>query len=817
MDKRFIMTQCRFHAIDRTQLFISGWFTKGDETSNKITVLLDQEHLEYRMEKEINTGVVLMKVEPGQRKPKYMYRICVSLPKNWEQRKELKLVITDPASGVQYKDYSTSVSKLKKMKKNLECGVKSKKYDTRGFAIKGWCLRLTYVDIVVKDERGRELPVEIRNNKNAEAFYYYPECREENIFGFEIRYKGELPRAAYVYMKDGDRSSKYGITLKETKVKKVTQKIKKYQTKSMIYLKEYGIQDVVERAKMKLSKKEFNLYEHWRRIHIPDEKELQLQRKKEFGYSPKFSIVVPLYKTDHTFLKEMIDSVKAQTYSNWELCLSDGSGIPSPLEQELARYTAEDSRIKVVSNETALQISENTNKALEIATGDWIAFMDHDDLLTPDALYECVKLINKTPDTDMIYTDEDKISMDGLDFFQPHFKSDFNIDMLRGTNYFCHFTTVRKDLYEKAGMLNGAFDGAQDYDFVLRCVEHAQHVMHIPKVLYHWRAHKDSTAENPESKLYAFEAGAKVVQAHYDRIGIPAKVESTKYLGIYRSKYQVAEKPLISIIIPNKDHTDDLDKCIRSIEEKSTYKNVEYIIVENNSENKETFEYYDQLQKENSKVKVVTWDKEFNYSAINNYGVSFAKGDYYLFLNNDTEIINEDCLEELMGYCQRTDVGIVGARLFYEDGTIQHAGVIIGLQGVAGHAFAGQAHESPGYFGRAMIAHDLNAVTAACMLVKKEAFEAAGGFDPELAVAFNDIDFCLQVRKAGYLVVYNPYAELYHYESKSRGIEDSEKKVRRFMGEIKTFHEKWFDILEKGDPYYNPNLTLTENNFDLRQ
>ena len=618
-------------------------------------------------------------------------------------------------------------------------------------------------------------------------------------------------------MKDGDRSSKYGITLKETKVKKVTQKIKKYQTKSMIYLKEYGIQDVVERAKMKLSKKEFNLYEHWRRIHIPDEKELQLQRKKEFGYSPKFSIVVPLYKTDHTFLKEMIDSVKAQTYSNWELCLSDGSGIPSPLEQELARYTAEDSRIKVVSNETALQISENTNKALEIATGDWIAFMDHDDLLTPDALYECVKLINKTPDTDMIYTDEDKISMDGSDFFQPHFKSDFNIDMLRGTNYFCHFTTVRKDLYEKAGMLNGAFDGAQDYDFVLRCVEHAQHVMHIPKVLYHWRAHKDSTAENPESKLYAFEAGAKVVQAHYDRIGIPAKVESTKYLGIYRSKYQVAEKPLISIIIPNKDHTDDLDKCIRSIEEKSTYKNVEYIIVENNSENKETFEYYDQLQKENSKVKVVTWDKEFNYSAINNYGVSFAKGDYYLFLNNDTEIINEDCLEELMGYCQRTDVGIVGARLFYEDGTIQHAGVIIGLQGVAGHAFAGQAHESPGYFGRAMIAHDLNAVTAACMLVKKEAFEAAGGFDPELAVAFNDIDFCLQVRKAGYLVVYNPYAELYHYESKSRGIEDSEKKVRRFMGEIKTFHEKWFDILEKGDPYYNPNLTLTENNFDLRQ
>ena len=352
---------------------------------------------------------------------------------------------------------------------------------------------------------------------------------------------------------------------------------------------------------------------------------------------------------------------------------------------------------------------------------------------------------------------------------------------------------------------------------MLRCVEHAECVKHVPKVLYHWRAHKDSTAENPESKLYAFEAGARAVQAHYDRVGIPADVESTKYLGIYRSKYRVTEKPLISIIIPNKDHIDDLDKCIRSIEDKSTYQNVEYIIVENNSTDKATFTYYEKLQKENKKVRVVRWDKEFNYSAINNYGVSFAKGDYYLFLNNDTEIINENCLEELMGYCQRKDVGIVGARLFYEDGTIQHAGVIVGIQGVAGHAFAGQAHESPGYFGRAIIAHDCSAVTAACMLVKKEAFDKVHGFDPKLAVAFNDIDFCLKVREAGYLVVYNPYAELYHYESKSRGKEDSEKKVRRFMGEIETFHEKWFDILDQGDPYYNPNLTLNENNFDLRQ
>ena len=817
MEKRFVVTQCRFHAVDRTKLIISGWMGVEETDSVGIKVMLDKEPLEYHIEKKINTGIAMMEMEEGRTRPKYIYAVHVTLPEDWKKKRELQLTTKDSADENPAKDFQISVMKLKKKVKELEYRAKCKKYEDQGFMIKGWCVCLAHVDITVKDEKGRTLPVEIRRKKNADIFSYYPECTEEDVYGFEILYRGELPGAVYVSMKDGDRSSRYGVTLKNTPVKKVTQKIKKYSVKSVTYLEKYGIQDVYERVKIKLSKKEFNLYEHWRRIHLPDSRELQQQRMTSFEYAPKFSIVVPLYKTDHVFLQEMIDSVKAQTYSNWELCLSDGSGKPSPLEDELKRYTAEDARIKVVSNETPLQISDNTNKALEIVSGDWIAFMDHDDLLTPDALYECVKMMNEVPSTDMIYTDEDKISMDGSDFFQPHFKSDFNIDMLRGTNYFCHFTTVRRDLFEKAGVLNGEFDGAQDYDFVLRCVEHAECVKHVPKVLYHWRAHKDSTAENPESKLYAFEAGARAVQAHYDRVGIPADVESTKYLGIYRSKYRVTEKPLISIIIPNKDHIDDLDKCIRSIGDKSTYQNVEYIIVENNSTDKATFTYYEKLQKENKKVRVVRWDKEFNYSAINNYGVSFAKGDYYLFLNNDTEIINENCLEELMGYCQRKDVGIVGARLFYEDGTIQHAGVIVGIQGVAGHAFAGQAHESPGYFGRAIIAHDCSAVTAACMLVKKEAFDKVHGFDPKLAVAFNDIDFCLKVREAGYLVVYNPYAELYHYESKSRGKEDSEKKVRRFMGEIETFHEKWFDILDQGDPYYNPNLTLNENNFDLRQ
>ena len=357
---------------------------------------------------------------------------------------------------------------------------------------------------------------------------------------------------------------------------------------------------------------------------------------------------------------------------------------------------------------------------------------------------------------------------------------------------------------------------AQDYDFVLRCAEQAVNIRHIPKILYHWRAHKDSTAENPESKRYAFEAGIRAIQAHYDRCGIDAEVSAEQLNGIYRSKYRLKEQPLVSVIIPNKDHTEDLDKCIRSIEEKGTYKNIEYIVIENNSEKKETFAYYEKLQAENPKVKVVFWEREFNYSAINNYGVGFAKGEYLLFLNNDTEIINPDCIEELLGYCMRDDVGIVGARLYYEDDTIQHVGVIIGLGGVAGHTFVGEPKDSLGYFGRIVTAQDYSAVTAACLMTKRKVFEKVNGFEEKLAVAFNDVDFCLKVREAGYLVVYNPYAELHHYESKSRGLEDTEEKVLRFQGEIRTFQYRWKEILNEGDPYYSPNLTLDKTDFSLR-
>ena len=508
--------------------------------------------------------------------------------------------------------------------------------------------------------------------------------------------------------------------------------------------------------------------------------------------------------------------MQAQTYGNWELCLSDGSGEDSVLKELLKRLSEKDRRIRVIAHDRPLRISENTNAALEAAGGDFIVFADHDDLLAPHALYECVRLLNQNRKLDLIYSDEDKVSMDGRTYFQPHFKSDYNPDLLCSMNYISHLCVVRRSLQEQVGLLNPEFDGAQDYDFILRCTEVTDQIGHIPKVLYHWRAHRDSTAENPESKRYAFEAGARAIQAHYDRLGIRATVRQGEYPGLYISDYEIVGDPLVSIIIPNKDHIGDLKKCITSIEEKSDYPNYEYIIVENNSTQPETFAYYKELEAANPKVHVVFYEGAFNYSDINNFGVAHAKGSYYWFLNNDTQIIRGDCIRQLLGYCTREDVGIVGSRLYYEDDIIQHAGVVLGFGGIAGHAFIGSRRGENGYFSRIICAQNYSAVTAASMMVKAEVFHQVGGFSTDLRVAFNDIDFCMKVRGAGKLIVYNPYAELYHFESKSRGLEDTQEKIERFNREMARFLDRWSKQVNQGDPYYNPNLTLDKADFSMK-
>ncbi len=412
---------------------------------------------------------------------------------------------------------------------------------------------------------------------------------------------------------------------------------------------------------------------------------------------------------------------------------------------------------------------------------------------------------------EVIYKTDEK----GKKFFGANFKPDFNIDLLRSCNYICHMFVASKKLVDEVGVFNSEFDGAQDYDFILRCVEKANEVYHIPKVLYRWRAHSNSTSERPDSKLYAFDAGRRAIEAHYKRLGIDAIVENGDHLGLYKTTYKIIGNPLISIVIPNKDHVEDLKKCMDSVDEKSDYKNYEYIIVENNSVEDITFDFYKEIEKRDN-VRVVYWDKEFNYSAINNFGVKEAKGEYILLLNNDIEVINGDWLSQMLGFCQREDVGIVGARLYYEDDTIQHAGVVVGFGGIAGHAFVTLDEDSDLYQSRTKVACDYSAVTAACLMTKKEIYDEVGGLEEAFRVAFNDIDFCMKVRALGKLVVYNANARLHHYESKSRGAEDTFEKKERFNSEIKLFRSRWPKILENGDPYYNVNLTLDKADFSIR-
>lgn len=813
MKNEFYVTACRFHVKDRNKLLIQGWFQENEPGENRIRIYMDETELQYETEQFTDIADA-HKCVNGRAETKNRYYLWIQLPSAWRSCEQLRLI--NERKGQKKEFFTVSGKKLDKMEKRLDKFVDGGSVGVDGFKVHGWYVSADPVKIQIFTEKGKLLRCEIKERRRSDVKRQYPECTDAEVHGFVAECKGEVPKRIRIQLENSRTKADYELLLKPSKLKKGIQKLKKNGLKAYVYYQQFGAKQTVQRLVVKLTQADTITYKNWLKQHRPSEKVLQEQRQKHFSYEPKISIVVPLYKTPEKYLDEMIASIKAQTYANWELCLSDGSGENSPIIEKLRKYEAEDQRIRVVYTKKQMHISENTNEALKIATGDLIAFGDHDDLLAPNAFYECVRLFNEDLKADAVYTDEDKVSMDLKEYFQPHFKPDFNLDMLRSENYICHLFVVKRELFEKVGFLNPEFDGAQDFDFVLRCAEQTTEIRHIPMILYHWRAHKDSTAENPESKRYAFEAGAKVVQAHYERIGFDAEVLMGPVNGIYRTKYHLQENPLVSIIIPNKDHIEDLDKCIRAIEEKATYKNIEYIVIENNSEKKETFEYYEKLKHENSKVKVVVWEREFNYSAINNFGVKFAAGEYLLFLNNDTEIINPDCIEELLGYCMREDVGIVGARLYYDDDTIQHAGVIIGLGGVAGHAFPGAVKEDPGYFGRIIAAQDYSAVTAACMMTKRSVFDEVKGFEEELAVAFNDVDFCLKVREAGYLVVYNPYAELHHYESKSRGMEDTEEKVQRFQGEIDTFQERWREVLLKGDPYYSPNLTLDKNDFSLR-
>ena len=584
--------------------------------------------------------------------------------------------------------------------------------------------------------------------------------------------------------------------------------------KGFRYLKHYGPKEFWIRLHERFEPEEVP-YGPWYEAYVPDEAALEKQRHHHFEYSPLISVAVPAYRTPEKFLAQMIDSLLAQTYGNWELCIANGSPEDSAMKKVLEEYTKKDSRIRVSELTENKGIAGNTNAALEMAQGEFVGLLDHDDLLAPNALYEIVRALDEDRNLDAVYTDEDKVTTELDEHFQPHLKPDFNLDLLRSNNYICHFFVVRRSIVQKVGGFCQEFDGAQDHDFIFRCIETAEKVGHIPEILYHWRTHKASTADNPASKMYAFDAGKRAIEAHLKRTGTEGIVSHTPDLGFFRVKYPVQGQPLVSVIIPNKDEKETLKACIDSIREKTEYPNYEIIIVENNSTTDEIFQYYKELSQD-PRIRLLRWKKEFNYSAINNYGVRHANGEYLLFLNNDVTVITPGWIKELLGVCQRPEVGAAGVKLIYPDNTIQHAGCVIGLGGIAGHMFVDMPANRTGYLHKASILQDMSAVTAACMMMKRTAFEEAGGFTEKLSVAFNDVDLCLKVRKNHKLIVYDPYVQLYHMESKTRGAEDNKEKVRRFQSEIEFMRCRWEDLLKKGDPYYNKNLSLTKWNYSLR-
>jgi O-antigen biosynthesis protein len=534
-----------------------------------------------------------------------------------------------------------------------------------------------------------------------------------------------------------------------------------------------------------------------------------------FKYQPLISVVMPTYNTPEKYLRAAIESVLKQVYANWELCIADDASTEPHVRRILEEFSSQDSRIKLSFRVENGHISAASNTALTLAKGEFVAFLDHDDVLTPDALYEAASFLNKQPDADMLYSDEDKLDEQGQRS-TPFFKPDWSPDSFLSRMYTCHLAIYRRSLITQVGGLRVGFEGSQDYDLVLRITEATDKIYHLPQVLYHWRIHQGSVTSTPEAKPYAYEAAKRALTEAICRRGEPGEVLDTPgFKGLYTVRYKIKDYKRVSIIIPTRDMGKMLNACLESIFSQSTYPNYEVILIDNGSVEQASFQVFEYWQtREPQRFHYYQYDVPFNYSRINNYGVSKAKGDYLLFLNNDTEIISPDWIEAMVEHAQRRSIGAVGAQLLYADQTIQHAGVVVGLGGIAGHGHQHFPANNSGHGGQIAGTSNVSAVTGACLMCRAEVFREVGGLDEILAVAYNDIDLCLKLAKAGYQNVYLPHVQLYHYESKSRGYEDTPEKQTRWRREVDIFVERWQEFIAH-DPCYNPNLTRFHSNYSF--
>ncbi|HEY7319394.1 MAG TPA: glycosyltransferase family 2 protein [Candidatus Binatia bacterium] len=544
----------------------------------------------------------------------------------------------------------------------------------------------------------------------------------------------------------------------------------------------------------------------WLQLH--DLKPADTERIREelriFTYTPLFSLIMPVYDTEAVWLREAIESVQAQLYQNWEMCVVNDASTKNYIAPILNTYAGSDPRIRVKHLSENRGIAGASSEALAMATGDFIGLLDHDDALTPDALWEVASRLNQSPELDLVYSDEDKLTADGVRV-EPFFKPDWSPDLLLSMNYITHFAVFRRSLFETAGGFRMGYEGAQDHDVLLRVTEKTDRIAHVPKILYHWRMADASSASSASAKPFASESGRRAVEDALKRRGYEASAEILAP-GRYRARYKIHKSPLVSIIIPTKDQARLLQRCVAGIEEKTRYHPYEIVIIDNNSIDPETIRYLDALS---DKHRVLRYPHPFNFSAINNFAADQAKGECLLFLNDDTQVIDGDWLTAMVEHVQRPEVGAVGAKLLYPDNTIQHAGVTLGICGGAGHAFKNLPNNRTAYFGLADLTRNTSAVTAACMIIPRNVFDEVGGFDEELTVVYNDVDLCLRIREQGYLVVYTPFAVLYHFESASRG-------RLRPSREEELFCRRWSETIRAGDPYYNPHLTLTREDWSLR-
>ena len=754
------------------------------------------------------------------------YNLCINLP---EKVKNVKIILTKDTYPSGIEEINISSAQIEYLRNLIEINLIGVQADERTKTIKitGWAESAGELKLSVYAEK-KELEYKADYFTRADMVSRYFEGELNRNCGFELTVEDTDVRSIRITSESGGRRGSIGVVVnrdssgqQRRSVRLAEDKRNDYITRARNYIAMYGMKRFIVKAVGKLTGKSIkdptNIY--FNKIN-PNEARLKEQRDYKFASNYKFSILIPVYRPDAKFFTLMLDSIVAQTYDNWQICLADGSGEGYTVENVVRPYIEKygEDKVKYIKLENNLGIAENTNAAMRMTDGDFIVFGDHDDELHPTALFECMRELERYPQADFIYSDEDKIIEATGHHTEAHFKSDLNMELLRSNNYICHLSVVKKSLADKVGGLYTQFNGSQDHDYVLRCVEKAECVRHIPRILYHWRINDNSTAKSASTKTYANTAGVNAVSAHLKRMGIDGEVKNGVAPGFYDIRYKLTEKPLVSVIIPNKDHLDDLTRCLESMENVNNYHNVEYIVVENNSVLEDTFEGYKELEKKyGDKFKLVKWDGIFNYSAINNFGARYAKGEYILLLNNDTSVIEPDSLRCMLAQCQRAEVGIVGAKLLYDDDTVQHAGVIIGYQGVAGHAFTGIGDDVYGYFARAVLSQELSAVTAACLLTKRSVFDEVGGLDESFEVAFNDIDYCMKVRAAGYKIIYDPHAKRHHYEYKSRGAEDTGKKQERFGGEIMHFIDKWRAALIAGDMYYNPNLELVGELYTIKK